>query len=79
MKRTTITLPEDLEALVRYEADRRGTSISEVIRESVAAALLGEMRDIPWAGICDDPKLTSGSRLEDALSSWPDDLDRRRR
>lgn len=80
MRRITVTLPEELEELVRYEADRRGVSISEVIRESVASALLGAgTRDIPWAGIFNDPDMPSGSRLEQALGSWPHDLDRRRR
>ncbi|MCA1732803.1 MAG: ribbon-helix-helix domain-containing protein, partial [Acidobacteria bacterium] len=31
MKRTTISLPEELVQVVEYEAGRRGTSVSEVI------------------------------------------------
>lgn len=35
MKRTTIMLPEDVEARLRFEARRRGTSIAEVAREAI--------------------------------------------
>lgn len=35
MKRTTIMLPEEVEARLRFEAKRRGTSIAEVVREAV--------------------------------------------
>lgn len=80
MKRTTITLPEELAALVEYEASRRGTSVSEVIRDSVAATLLPTgARAIPFAAICDDPRLPAGSALEEALEGWDDDVSRRRR
>lgn len=35
MKRTTIMLPDDLEARVRQEARRRGVPLAEVVREAV--------------------------------------------
>jgi hypothetical protein len=78
MIRTTITLSEDLAALVRQEAARRGVSVSEVIRQSVHEALVGSgKRALPWAGICDDSELPPAAQLEDALRGWSDDLDRR--
>lgn len=39
MKRTTVKLPDDLDARLRHEAERRGTTISEVIREAIEAHL----------------------------------------
>ncbi len=79
MKRTTISLPDDIAVLVAQEAGRRGTSVSEVIRSSVLESLVGSgPRSLAFAGICEDPELPYGSALEDALSeSWMDDLDRR--
>lgn len=35
MKRTTVMLPEDVEARVRLEARRLGVSIAEVVRDAV--------------------------------------------
>lgn len=39
MKRTTVALPDDLEARLRREARRRGTSMAEVARELLNAQL----------------------------------------
>lgn len=39
MKRTTVILPDEIEARLRREARRRGTSIAEVAREALAAYL----------------------------------------
>lgn len=39
--RTTIKLPEDLDARLRHEAQRRGTTISEITREAIEAHLGG--------------------------------------
>jgi predicted transcriptional regulator len=35
MRRTTVKLPDDLDARLRHEAERRGTTISEVTREAI--------------------------------------------
>jgi hypothetical protein len=39
MRRTTIKLPDDLDARLRHEAARRGMTISELSREAIAAHL----------------------------------------
>jgi predicted transcriptional regulator len=39
MNRTTIKLPEELDARLRHEARRRGTTISELTREAIEAHL----------------------------------------
>ncbi|MFN8224392.1 MAG: CopG family transcriptional regulator [Gaiellales bacterium] len=42
MKRTTVMLPDEVSARLRYEARRRGVSIAEVVREAVEQHLPGE-------------------------------------
>jgi predicted DNA-binding protein len=39
MKRTTVKLPDELDARLRHEAARRGTSIAEIAREALEAHL----------------------------------------
>lgn len=39
MHRLTISLPEELAVLVSHEAERQGTSVSDVVRRAVAVAL----------------------------------------
>ena len=41
MKRTTIKLPDELDARLRHEAERRGMTISEVTREAIETHLVG--------------------------------------
>jgi metal-responsive CopG/Arc/MetJ family transcriptional regulator len=54
MKRTTISLPEDLAACLEHEAQRSGTSASHVAREALAAylGLNGtQPRHLPFAAL----------------------------
>ena len=44
MKRTTIKLPDDLDARVRHEAARCGMTVSDWTREAIEAHLPGEGR-----------------------------------
>jgi predicted transcriptional regulator len=39
MKRTTVKLPDDLDARLRHEADRRGVTLSELTREAIESHL----------------------------------------
>jgi predicted transcriptional regulator len=39
MKRTTVKLPDDLDAQLRHEAHRRGVTISDLTREAIEAHL----------------------------------------
>ena len=80
--RTTITLPDDLARLVTLEAKRRQTSFSGAI-QALIAEVLGNMaqepRDIPWAGLFDDPEMVPGREIDSALAEhWADDIDRDR-
>jgi predicted transcriptional regulator len=54
MTRTTVTLPEDLAALLAREARRHHTSVSEIVRQAVAAFLDvpgGARRELPFAAL----------------------------
>jgi plasmid stability protein len=39
MKRTTVKLPDEIDAKLRHEAARRGTTIAEIVREALEAHL----------------------------------------
>jgi hypothetical protein len=41
VKRTTLKIPDSLDARLRHEAERRGVTISEVSREALEAYLIG--------------------------------------
>ena len=41
MKRTTVKLPDELDARLRHEAERRGMTVSEVTREAIETHLVG--------------------------------------
>jgi hypothetical protein len=44
MKRTTVMLPDELDARLRFEARRRGVGIAEIVREAVERHLPGPSR-----------------------------------
>jgi hypothetical protein len=44
MKRTTVKLPDDVDARLRHEAERRGITVSELTREAIEAHILGPGR-----------------------------------
>jgi hypothetical protein len=83
MKRATITLPDDLAELVDREAVRRQTSFSEVVRQSIVQGFSGsgeKPREIPWAGIVDNPDMVPAELMDEELAKhWADDLHRDRR
>jgi predicted transcriptional regulator len=41
MRRTTVKIPEALDARLRHEAQRRGVTISDISREALEAYLVG--------------------------------------
>ncbi len=82
MKRTTISIPDDLSSIVEHEANRQGISVSEWIRRAIRNTILGgtsSSRQIPWAGIFEDPDMVRGRDLDEELDkTWADDIDRDR-
>lgn len=83
MKRTTISLPDDLSELLDDEARRLSISVSAVVRQLITERLVGSAerpREIPWAGILDDPDAPPARELEEFLDrEWADDIGRDRR
>jgi plasmid stability protein len=67
VKRTTIMLPDELDARLRYLAGRRGTSVSELVREAL------EARYGQPAG----PRALSFAGVGRAAPGTPSDLGRR--
>jgi ribbon-helix-helix CopG family protein len=79
MKRTTISLPDDLAGCVEREAARRRTSVSEVVRTALVDHLgLNKPREMPFIGIFDgDGEYPQAADLEDWLRDhWADDIAR---
>ena len=82
MKRTTVTLTDELASRLQLEAERRQTSVSEVMRILVAEALgVGPdaKRRIPFAALFDDPGMVPGEDIDRELEGeWLRELDRDR-
>jgi predicted transcriptional regulator len=80
MKRTTISLPDDMAQALGREARRRGTSVSAIAREALAERLhlrAGEVRELPFVGLGRSGKGDTARRAEEILAEeW--DADRGR-
>jgi len=71
MKRTTIYLDPGLEIRLKIEAERRSTSMSEVIREAVESHLASSAplpAEPPGAGAYASGKKTTAGRSEETLA-----------
>ncbi len=70
MRRTTVSLPDDLAAVAAHEAERRRISMSELVRCALAThlGLNGTPRKIPWAGTGDSGRTDISERIEELLS-----------
>jgi predicted transcriptional regulator len=44
MKRTTVKIPDDLDLRLRHEAERKGITVSEVVRTAIEAHLSVDRR-----------------------------------
>lgn len=78
MKRTTITLTDDLAELLIHEARRQHTSVSELVRRLVKASfgVSPEGRKLPFASLFRDPKMVSGADVDDELKKrWAHDIE----
>jgi predicted transcriptional regulator len=68
MKRTTVKLPEDLDARLRHEAARRGVTVSEVTREAIASYLdVQPRRRLLSAGAARSGQADVARRIEEIL------------
>jgi len=78
MKRTTVSLPDDLAGCVEREAARRRTSVSEVVRVALAEHLgLNKPRTFSFIGIIDCAELPDAAHMDEYLAAhWADDIAR---
>jgi Ribbon-helix-helix protein, copG family len=80
MKRTTISLPDDMAKALDREARRRGTSVSAIAREALAERLHlrpGEPRELPFVGLGRSGAGDTARRAEDILADeWNADRSR---
>jgi hypothetical protein len=70
MKRTTVKLPDDLDSLLRHEARRRDTTISELTRDAIEAYLRGptKARTFGAAGTGRSGRDDISERIEEILA-----------
>ncbi len=68
MVRTTVKLPESLDAQLRFEARRRGTTISALTREAIEEHLRSPRR-LGAAGAGRSGSRNVSERIEEILSS----------
>jgi Arc/MetJ-type ribon-helix-helix transcriptional regulator len=72
MKRTTVTLPDELAGALEREARRRRLSVSQVTREALAAHLGladEEQRKLPFAALGASGHHTTARDLEEILAA----------
>jgi hypothetical protein len=68
MKRTTIKLPDDVDALLRREAARRGTTVSAITREAIESYLgVGIPRQLYGTGAGGSGRVDISRRIEEIL------------
>ncbi len=70
MKRTTVKLPDDLDARLRHEAERRGVTVSELTREAIEVHLGGggRHRKLLAAGAGASGHADISERIEELLA-----------
>ena len=80
MKRTTLSLPDDLAQALTREAKRRSTSASAVARDAIAEHLHlvpGNARPLPFAALGRSGYKTTARDMEQLLErEWNDARDR---
>lgn len=71
MKRTTVKIPDDLDARLRHEAQRRGATIAEISREALEAYLGGPStrRRLGAAGAGHSGGSDVSERIEEILAA----------
>jgi predicted transcriptional regulator len=71
MQRTTVKLPDDLDARLRHEAERRGVTVSQLTREAIEALLDAPKgrRKLLAAGAGASGHTDISERIEEILAS----------
>lgn len=69
MKRTTVKLPDEVDAKLRHEAERRGITVSELTREAIEQHLGGRQRQLRAAGAGHSGRDDISERIEEILAA----------
>lgn len=69
MRRTTVKLPDNLDAKLRHEAERRGITISELTREAIEHHLGGGARRLGAAAAGRSGYDDISERIEEILAA----------
>jgi predicted transcriptional regulator len=70
MKRTTVKLPDELDARLRHEAQRRGTTISELTRTAIEAHIgVGPRRRLGAAAAGHSGRTDVSERIEEIIAA----------
>jgi predicted transcriptional regulator len=71
VKRTTVKIPDELDARLRHEAARRGVTISEISREALEAYLgaRSSRRQLGAAGVGHSGRSDVSERIEEILGA----------
>jgi len=71
MRRTTVKIPDGLDARLRHEAKRRGTTIADISREALEAYLGGPQvrRRLGAAGAGRSGRSDVSERIEEILAA----------
>jgi predicted DNA-binding protein len=69
VKRTTVKLPDELDARLRHEAERRGVTVSELTREAIENHVGGSERRLRAAGAGRSGRDDISERIEEILAS----------
>jgi hypothetical protein len=81
MKRTSLSLPDDLAQALSREARRRSTSVSDVAREALAKQMglsPGHPRELPFAAVGNSGDPNTARDMEELLrQEWDGETGRR--
>ena len=74
MKRTTVKIPDHLDARLRHEAERRGVTIGQIVRDALAEHLgARKRRQLRGAGKYRSGETDISERIEEILGEeWTD-------
>ena len=82
MKRTTVSLPDDLALVAAREARRRGVSLSEVTRQALTEHLRlvpDERRRMPFGKLGRSGHTDTSERVDEILAhGWIDSIEQHR-
>lgn len=69
MKRTTVMLPDDVDARVRLEARRRGVPVAQIVREAIADHLPAQEpgRSLGFFAVGDVDPVDGSERVDDLV------------